>query len=179
MNYPKTFTSFLLITMVIGAGFSCSSRKNDVSKQLVEQRYSTEEDFTRISEFFTGREPVGGRVYLRTSPDSREGYYWIVPSEDLPDQPSVAKLTVQLPGSPEWIHYEFPISEAERERSVFWLGITGEDWPGRKFHPIAWQLSFQSEEGTVLYSRDSFLWTPEVKIVAADDPSSGEVNESN
>ena len=41
---------------------------------------------------------------------------------------------------------------------MFNLGLTGDDWGGKKMHPVAWKLEAVATDGTLLTVQKSFLW---------------------
>lgn len=123
-------------------------------------RYIPEEDFYRISEFFSGDEWTGSRIYLRTVEDSRDGYYWIIPLNNVASKEEIhtVDLSVQIPGSEEVFARNFSIEKIEKGKRTLWVGVTGEDWPGARSRPIAWDLHLQDAQGNILERHRSFLW---------------------
>jgi len=147
------------VFLVILAG--CSSQPSTKNNLLVEQRYVPLVDFQRIGEYFSEEEVPGSRIYFRTDPDQREGYYWIVDRDEIASaiNPTEILLSVQIPGSPQIERYSYFINSTQTNGSEYWIGITGDDWPGPRFRPVAWQLSFLDEDGTLSMTSESFLWT--------------------
>ena len=68
-------------------------------------------------------------------------------------------LKVITPDSPFPRTYTFP-SVIQKGKSVYELGLTGSDWPGRHAHPVAWKLQLLAPDGTELVQQISFLWNP-------------------
>lgn len=137
---------------------SCQSIKTSNDSSGVERRYAPEKDFTRISEYFTGEENTSGRLYLRSQPDEREGYYWIVSTpESLRSEPGRVTLEAHIPGSPETRLESFEV-KTFNEQSI-WVGMTGSDWPSSKARPVAWQLTVYDRQGAAVFQRESFLWS--------------------
>jgi hypothetical protein len=116
------------------------------------------ESFERISEYFDGRENTGNHTVLRSQPEVRAGYYFLVRAIATGAQPG-AKFVLQIitPAGPEPKTYTFPAALAAKE-TVFDLGLTGTDWPDRKTHAVAWHLAIVAADGRELASRQSFLW---------------------
>jgi len=115
--------------------------------------------FERISEYFNGRENSGGIPVLRSQPAERAGYYWLVRLKNGEAALAGANFELQVitPASPETKIFAFPAS-IPAGRSLFRLGLTGADWPGARFRPVAWQLSLLTADGRTVIARQSFLW---------------------
>ncbi len=115
--------------------------------------------FKRISEYFTGRENTGGHLVLRTHPEERAGYYFLVRLHAVPAVSELqARLIVIRPAAPEGRTYTFPI-RLTGETSVLNLGLTGPDWPDKEADAVAWKLDLLSADGTqVLATEKSYLW---------------------
>lgn len=115
--------------------------------------------FKRIAEYFDGREHTGGQVVLRTHPESRDGFYFLVRVANTHSAGAVRfRLQVILPGSDRARTFAFP-ADAARGGTVFNLGLTGPDWPASDVHPVAWKLDVLATDGaTVLATKQSYLW---------------------
>ncbi len=115
--------------------------------------------FQRISEFFTGRENTGGTIVLRSRPEERAGFYWLVRLKN--HGAAVAGATIELqvvtPLSPEPKTWAFK-TDLRAGTSVYRLGLTGGDWPGRKSQPVAWQVRLLAPDGHTVVASQSFLW---------------------
>ena len=114
--------------------------------------------FKRISEYFDGRENTGGETILRTHPDQRTGYYFLVrlanPGPALPVKLGV--LVVTGNGADNRL---FPFAtELKTGDTVVELGLTGPDWLDPKATPIAWKLDVTTADGHPLASEKSYLW---------------------
>lgn len=142
--------------------FGCLSVPDDRAEVLPENRYVEKADFQRIGEYFTGEEVAGSRVYLRSDPGRRAGWYWIIPAGDVPSEGGVGKavVEVQIPGSPAVETFSFRIDQPVPGKAVFWIGLTGGDWPDPELRPVAWRIGLFSPAGDGIYSRESFLWSP-------------------
>lgn len=121
--------------------------------------WHNEEDFERIGDFFGIPADHGREVVLRTHPESRAGYYFLVRVKSR-DAIAAAKFEVSVirPDSlrPETFTFASPLRARE---TVYQLGLTGTDWPaGRKVHPVAWKLTVLAGDGRVLAEQKSFLW---------------------
>lgn len=114
--------------------------------------------FKHISEYFTGREDTHGEAMLRTHPDQRGGYYFLVRLAN-PGAPLPVKfnLVLNLPGEPKPRTFDFAAAVPSGQ-AVFNLGLTGLDWPDAKTNPIAWRLEVHTADGRVLATEKSYLW---------------------
>lgn len=114
--------------------------------------------FKRISEYFDDKENTGGETVLRTHPDQRAGYYFLV-RVDNPGAALDAKfvLHVILPSTSTPHTYTFN-ARLPTGRTVLDLGLTGPDWPDRKLNAVAWQLEVRDPDDKVLSSEKSYLW---------------------
>lgn len=114
--------------------------------------------FKRISEYFTGRENTGDIITLRTRPDQRSGYYFLLRSEN-----QGAAVTVQiivelnLPAEQQVRRHRFT-TELTSGKTLVNLGLTGPDWPDAKTNPVAWKIEIATADGRVLATEKSYLW---------------------
>lgn len=115
--------------------------------------------FDRIAEYFGGRENFGRQVVLRTQPDTRAGYYFLVRVKSATALASSKfEVTVIRPDHPEPKVFRFEVAVPGKE-TVYQLGLTGSDWPaGDKANPVAWKLALVGADGNVLAEQKSFLW---------------------
>ena len=127
------------------------------SIQDLEQRFYSEEAFTRISEYFNGVEDSGNRTIIRSDSNARTGHY-ITFTLSARYEIDHFKLEVYEPGSPEVKDYLFqPESSIDPTRPIY-LGLTGEKWLEKANPPVAYKLSLIGRNGEVLQSASSFLW---------------------
>ena len=126
----------------------------------VSESYRTATDFTRIPEYFTGKEYRGNQAMARTR-DDRAGLYFVLEvdwDEGVSLSGSNVLIQVVRSDQPQAESYKlgFP-SEGKPGKEVF-LGITGKDWASQKIKPIAWRIEIRDAEGKLLAERQSFLW---------------------
>lgn len=126
-------------------------------------QWRSAESFKRIAEFFGAPETTGREVILRTHPENRDGYYFLVRvKHDAGLAGATFVVHVIRPDGPEARTFTFPVPAAIRDRAgetVFLLGLTGADWPGgEEVHPVAWKLELQGANQDVLAAKKSFLW---------------------
>jgi hypothetical protein len=136
-----------------------ATRAADVKFLRVWPGWRSAESFERISEYFGGAENTGKQHVLRTQPDSRAGYYFLVRVKSASALGGTNfELNVIRPDTPEPMTYRFPATVPEKE-TVFQLGLTGSDWPGgEEANPVAWKLTLLGADGGVLAEEKSFLW---------------------
>ena len=149
----SVLTAFLLFTLVARVHAA------DVELTRVWPAWRSAESFERISEFFDGQENTGNHILLRSQPNARAGYYFLIRAKAAATTTD-AKFVLKIitPEAPEPKIYTFPITLGPKEK-IFEVGLTGADWPGRKTHAVAWQLSVINAEGRELASQQSFLWS--------------------
>ncbi|HTB63347.1 MAG TPA: hypothetical protein VK737_07130 [Opitutales bacterium] len=128
----------------------------------VDHRFMVEDDFKRISEYFTGVENTSGRVIERTDPKNRTGYYFIValewhPHTTLPTG-TRAELDYVREDTPDVHHAQFTFSQDAGTWHEILLGLTGADWPDKNTKLVAWKVTLKDATGSVLASYQSFLW---------------------
>jgi len=114
--------------------------------------------FKHISEYFNGRENTHGEVVLRTHPEQRGGYYFLVRLAN-PGAIVPVKINLQLitPTDTKLRVHSFALDLSSGE-TVLNLGFTGADWPDAKANPVAWKLDVVAADGRVLATEKSYLW---------------------
>jgi len=114
--------------------------------------------FKRISEYFNGKENTGGEAVLRTHPEERGGFYFLVRVGNSGQPRAVqAHLQVINAAKAEPARYDFK-TELKSGDTVFHLGLTGSDWLDPRANPVAWKLELTDADGTVLATDRSYLW---------------------
>ncbi|MDP1579395.1 MAG: hypothetical protein Q8M02_03900 [Candidatus Didemnitutus sp.] len=114
--------------------------------------------FKRISEYFTGVENTSGQTVVRTKPDARAGYYFLVRTVNAnAAYDAIVEIAVVLPESPRPHQFTFPVRVASGQ-ALFNLGLTGTDWPNREVDAVAWQVTVRNAAGAVLATEKSYLW---------------------
>jgi hypothetical protein len=114
--------------------------------------------FKRISEYFDGKENTGRETILRTHPEQRTGYYFLIRLTN-PGATRNVRFQLQLfeQGAAASRTVEFP-AELKTGSGVFQLGLTGPEWQDAKSQPVAWHLQVLADDGSVLASEKSYLW---------------------
>ncbi|MEO6244360.1 MAG: hypothetical protein ABIQ12_02905 [Opitutaceae bacterium] len=148
----------LLLGLLLIAS-SALGRAADVEFVRVWPGWRDAEAFDRIAEYFGGGESQAKSSVLRTHPEARAGYYFLVRLKSA-NAVAGAKFQVSVirPDGPEPKTYSFPAAVPEKE-TVLQLGLTGADWPGgKKTNPVAWKVSLLAADGRLLAEHKSFLW---------------------
>jgi hypothetical protein len=114
--------------------------------------------FKRISEYFDGQENTGGQILVRSHPEQRAGYYFLLRTAN-PGAALAVKLNLQLsmPGEAKPRTHTFSVQLPSGE-AVLNLGLTGADWPDPKTNPVAWKLDVLADDGRALATEMSYLW---------------------
>lgn len=164
MSYRRSI-AFTAAFIFAAAPFSLlsakTSSKDDSSDLSIVRVYSSWRDaasFKRISEYFDGKENTGREIVLRSHPDQRTGYYFLVRLKNSA-APLRANAHLQLIRG-DWTTPRttvFPM-EIGTGSTAFQLGMTGPEWQDPKEQPIAWHLEVFAEDGRVLASEKSYLW---------------------
>jgi hypothetical protein len=149
-----------LLAAIAGIGLPPAARAAEGGVRIVRTFFGWREaaSFKRISEYFDGKENTGGEIVLRTHPDQRAGYYFLV-RVDNSGAPLAARIVLRVftPDGSAPRAFTFDTQLPGRE-SVFDLGLTGTDWPGRKINAVAWRLELLDATGRTLATDKSYLW---------------------
>lgn len=163
---PANFSAMRLVPrcLLLLSLVAACAHAADVQFVRVWPGWRNADTFESISEYFTGRESDGGRVVLRTTPDARAGFYFLVRVANATTPLVGAKFSLQVitPASPDPKSYTFAADVPARS-TAFHLGLTGPDWPGASVHPVAWKLELLSADNRILASSQSFLWEKPAK----------------
>ena len=134
---------------------------NDDWIEAVTARAVPAQTFQRISEYFDGKENTCGRLILRTNPEQRTGYYFILSLVDSTEQlpsGSTFRLNYRVNGVRDDFNYTFYHSNSSIDSSEVWLGLTGYANLAEGQSIVAWQITVNDPDGAVLAKRQSFLW---------------------
>jgi len=147
---PFLFMSCLALATVASAG--------DVAIVRIFTGWREAASFKRISEYFDGKENTAGGAVIRTHPDQRGGFYFLVRTTNSgAARPIEASLELITAVNAKPVLYHFP-AELKSGTTVFHLGLTGADWPDAAANPVAWKLELHDADGHVLATEKSFLW---------------------
>lgn len=135
---------------------------SSVEIKEIKPRYIPEENFKRISEYWSGAENQGKRVILRTDPEVRDGYYFtLVLDEKVRDLPRGSVITGEFftPVSTDVQVHDFRLPNKLPKTKEIFLGLTGADWPQAESVPGAWRFTIKDANGAVLAAKQSYLWS--------------------
>jgi hypothetical protein len=157
----------LLITAIIcsffvGCALTPKQTVTSVEIEEIKPRYIETEQFKRISEYLTGKENIGDRVILRTQPEYRAGYYFIlVLGNDVRRLPNGTVVVGEFytPQSLGKQTHEFTLPSQRASTDEIFIGLTGKDWPEKNGVPAAWRFTIKDANGAVLGEKQSYLWS--------------------
>ena len=134
----------------------------EVRLDLRNKSYFSDRDFKRIPEFFTGKEFSGWKVYCRTNPKERGGFYFVVKVKgDLPELSTGSHWRLNWITSldPAAQQIKVPLTHQNISDKEVFIGLTGTDWPDSSVEPIAWSLALVNAEEKIIAQTQSFLWS--------------------
>jgi hypothetical protein len=154
----RNFSLFPIMAIALLVSLGPPAHAQDVQFERVWPSYRDAASFTRLGEYLGSAPDAINREALRTQPDSRDGFYWLVRTLS-PSQLAGCTFKIELTrqGQAEPSVLTFPFSLKSGNHAVN-LGITGTDWTDSAERPLAWQLSLLAPNGTTLASEQSFLW---------------------
>jgi hypothetical protein len=142
--------------------FLVSSCCGEVKLDVRNQKFFTVKDLKRIPEYFTGREFSGWKVYCRSNPQVRDGFYFVIKVGGKKQISSMISHWIV-----DWVTSADPMVKTQKVsipnlklfgKEVF-VGLTGDHWTDRSLKPLAWRLRLIDDQGTTLGSSQSFLWS--------------------
>ena len=152
----------IICSLFAGCALTPKQAVTSVEIEEIKPRYIETEQFKRISEYLTGKENIDGRVILRTQPEHREGYYFIlVLDNDVRRLPNGTVVVGEFytPQSLEKLTHEFTLPSQRASTDEIFIGLTGEDWPKKDNVPTAWRFTIKDANGAVLGEKQSYLWS--------------------
>ena len=152
IKFPAFITVFFLI--------SVPGIFRKVELEIRNHIFIPSSEFSRIPEFFTGEEYVGTKIYARSDPKERSGFYFVVKvkgDSHLPEQ-SYWSLDWVSSSSPEVQSRKIPIKNKNIFGKELFIGLTGKDWPDQSIKLLAWRLRLMGDDKS-LTERHSFLWS--------------------
>jgi hypothetical protein len=149
-----------LVTLAVALP-AAATAKGDTGVGFVRvwPEWRSAESFLRIKEYLGAPEDTGRETVLRSRPDARAGYYFLVRTRNPGAAAAGTKFVLEIitPDSPLTKTFAFPADLPAREH-VFHLGLTGGDWAGKSVQPVAWRLRLLSADEQELAAARSFLW---------------------
>lgn len=149
----KLFVLLLSILSLILEAFAATEL------QFVSHKYYNSSELTRLSEYFTGQEYDGRKIFLR-SQKSRDGFYFSFPIPELIVSSSYnyqIMLSIIKRGDSTEEKFSFELPQNIDNKNEIFVGLTGNDWsPSDEL--IAWKLVINKMPGQTLFLKKSFLW---------------------
>jgi hypothetical protein len=149
-----------LIFLFLVLGLLCAPlRANDVSFLRVWPQWHDADWFQSYYEYRHHHELDGKWTVIRSQPWERGGLYFLtrVKNTGARLEGSTFVVRVIAPDSTETRIYSFP-AVIPKGSQLFEIGLTGTDWAGPKFNPVAWNVELHTADGQVLAQQSSFLW---------------------
>ena len=152
IKFPQYLLFLLFISGSLWAGLNLEVRNTT---------FLHTNDFRRLPELFTGVEYTGNKIFVRSTPEVRSGYYFIVIVKgEIIDiaQKYHWEISWVSSSNPELICKHFPQNNADFFGKEIFIGLTGNDWPGESVYPLAWRIRLLDEQSSTLAESKSFLW---------------------
>jgi hypothetical protein len=134
-----------------------------VTIKTIKPSYLQATHFIRVREYMTGAEHTGKQVVLRSDPETREGFYFIlVLDTKLHRLPPGCALIGEFytPASPDLQTHHFALPSQRPKTREILVGLTGSDWPfGADRMPSAWRFTVVDANGQPLGHKQSYLWS--------------------
>ena len=137
--------------------------ENSVIIENIEPRFMQESQFISIREYMTGIVNTGKKVILRSDPATRTGFYFVLTFDTKlhrfpPGCSIIGEFYTPHSSDPKTHRFILPI-QRKKTREIL-IGLTGEDWSlDDSSAPSAWQFLIQDANGTIIGSKQSFLWS--------------------
>lgn len=154
---PRLPRPFLLA--LASLAFVCAlSASTEIRIVRVWPEYRAAESFTRIVEFFGGKESAPETI-IRTQTEARAGYYFLTRFDSAAEAAgAIIALEYIVPGDDRARLHFLPV-DLPRGSHAFLVGVTGSDWPAAEISPTAWRLRVLDASGAELAREQSFLWS--------------------
>ena len=157
----RFFLFALLVAGLTGCTTTSRNTVETVGIKDIHPRYIEAEQFKRIGEYLSGKEVTGGRLILRSDPDSRTGAYFVLTLDEkvrrLP-RGTIIRGEVFTPRSPEAQVFEIKLPSERPKTKELFFGLTGEDWPDGSPVPGAWRFTILTPNGETMGQKQSYLW---------------------
>jgi hypothetical protein len=165
-----TLRALALLALVPSFSTLAHASGGEVKIVRIWPEYREADSFTRIAEYFGGKEKTR-ELLVRSQPASRDGYYFLTRFETPVARPgTILALEYILPGEELARLQFFPVDLPQGSRAVL-AGLTGADWPSASAEPTAWRLRLLAADGAELARQQSFLWSLPPAGSSADAPS--------
>ena len=159
-KYLQVGRHFGLLALISLLGLLDINANVSQSPLKIQIRFHPENDFVRLSEFFTGRENTGNFTILR-SQKRRSGLYFYVPLEESKikvEKIHSFKLSIIDSRNLTSRNFKFQMSRKGKRQKRILLGITGDDWDEKDDRLIAWEIKILGENDKDFQVAMSSLW---------------------
>jgi hypothetical protein len=159
MGYKNQWVLILLLVSALFVGNVLCNADN-IEIENVKLRIIDAKAFSRISEYFTGRENQGRRIILRTDPEQRGGLYFIIRfSDSMKNLPRGLNLSLDYyaAGSGKLNHCGYEMPYPLKPTNKVFAGITSSDTIKLGI-PIAWRIQLLTQDGSIYSELKSYLW---------------------
>tara|TARA_Y100000385_G_scaffold110191_1_gene114405 strand:- start:764 stop:1246 length:483 start_codon:yes stop_codon:yes gene_type:complete len=152
----------IICSLFAGCALTPNQAVTSVEIEEIKPRYIETEQFKRISEYLTGKENIGDRVILRSQPEHRAGYYFILVLDKGVRRLPIGTVVVGEFYTPQALGkqtHEFTLPSQRASTDEIFVGLTGEDWPKKDGVPAAWRFTIKDANGAILGEKQSYLWS--------------------
>jgi hypothetical protein len=149
----------LLAPIALSLALCAAARADDVSFKRVWPEWHDSDSFQSFYEDHTGQELTGKWIVLRSQPRERSGLYFLTRVENKASVLRGATFVVRVitPDGIDTKTFSFPATVPGGSK-LFEIGLTGTDWKGPRFEPVAWEVELDAADGRVLARKTSYLW---------------------
>jgi hypothetical protein len=149
----------LLAPIALSLALCAAARADDVSFKRVWPEWHDSDSFQSFYEDHTGQELTGKWIVLRSQPRERSGLYFLTRVENKASVLRGATFVVRVitTDAIDTKTFSFPATVPGGSK-LFEIGLTGTDWKGARFEPVAWEVELDAADGRVLARKTSYLW---------------------
>ncbi len=151
----------LLAALLTGCAMSSLEAPESVRIESITPRYMEAQQFIRVSEYWSGTEQTGSRLILRSDPQVRDGFYFVLRlDEKVKKLPRGTRILAEVftPASPEAQTFTFTLPAKRPRTKEIFVGLTGTDWNFPEAVPGAWRFTLENANGDLLAREQSYLW---------------------
>ena len=109
--------------------------------------------FRRLPELFTGVEYTGNKIFVRSTPEERSGFYFVVivngEAQDISEKYKW-EISWVSSSNPELMCKNFPQNNTDFFKKEIFIGLTGKDWSDESVYPLAWRIRLLDEQSSTL-----------------------------
>lgn len=149
---------FFALHLLLG---SCVLHRTVPESLTVRTKYHSSENFSRIPEYFSGKEYTGSNLILRSSED-RTGIYFYLPTKFVNGSAqlgNVINLQVVDSTGPQFRSFDFIIPSNLNAKKQILLGLTGKDWKDSHMRLVAWKIEVTGPDQKIVFAEKSSLWS--------------------